>query len=108
MYLTGLIQNDAVLGTEQTLALPRQFDEDVPLAGSKLCVADEMARPGLTDRDGMVEAPIGRPRELGARGHIAYRSARSVLCGDVKACRACGRARDLGIDLPMLRILQFS
>src|SRR6185437_4433184 len=101
--LRGLFQDDAVLGTEQPFALPRQLDEQVPLAGGKLGVADEMARPGLTHRNGMVEPPIGRPRELGVRRHTADRSARSVLCDDVEACRAVGRAGELCVDLPVLR-----
>src|SRR3984957_10394825 len=105
-YSRRLFQNDAILRTEQPLVLARQLDDQIPLAGGKVGVANKVAGSGLTNRDGGIETPIGRPRELRAGGHAAHRRAGSVMRGNVDQCRSIGRAGYLRVHLPMLSILR--
>ena len=98
---------DAVLGTEQPVAVAREFDDEVPLAGGNVRAAAKMAGAILSDGDGAIEAPVGRPREPGGCGHAGEGRARSVARDDIEQRAAVGCGRHLGIDPPMLRVLGF-
>ena len=92
---------------ENSLALTRKLNDEIPLACGNVGAALEMAGHVLADGNGAIEAPVGWAREQGRRSQTGEPRAGRVACGDVEKRGPVSGGRYPGVDLPMPGVLHF-